>query len=354
MLIDFIPMYPDAKVPVRATEGAVGYDVHAYHVVHKTKKDAEGNRLVVQELPFVLEPGKSVLIGIGIKCAVPFPYDCEVRPRSGLATVHEVGLGNAPGTIDPDYRGEAGVLLRNFNDTPYTIDKGDRIAQLLFKKVEIVDFRRVEVLPPTHRASGGFGSTGTGGDPQGDAVRLAEQLKWDRYWLRQAFHAASLSNCLRGAERDAQGKFKKDEENRYVGACRRYGCFIVRLPQEVVSSGFNRQNFECHEEIGCARERLKIPSGSSNDVGCWHAEEDAFQNATIAGISPVGATLYVNSQPCHKCAKEIIGKRIGAVVVPSEIVYPDHSCRDIEAAGIEVRWVDPLLHKYALAVTVQK
>jgi dUTP pyrophosphatase len=342
VLIHLKKLYEDAQVPVRASDGSVGYDVYAYHVVGK-ENGSNGGRIREQELPFTLEAGKSVLIGIGVAFAVPFPVDCQVRPRSGLASKYNIELSNSPGTIDPDYRGEAGILLRNRGEVPFVVEKGMRVAQLVFTDVKIPRFKEVAELPPTERASGGFGSTGLTGVRLGEAAFLAEQLKWDRHFLRLAYSASGLSDCLRGATRNPDGSFVKDEENRYVGSCRRYGCVIVR-DRNVVSQGFNSQNYECNERLGCVRERERIPSGTSNDRGCWHAEEAALQNLMRTGnSSSVGAILYVNSQPCHGCAKKIIGAGISAVVVPEEIVYADNSIADIEAAGIEVRWVNPQL-----------
>ncbi|MFA6189992.1 MAG: dUTP diphosphatase [Candidatus Staskawiczbacteria bacterium] len=143
-----------AQVPERASAGAIGYDVWASAVLSKETKK------VLQELPFTLEPGKSVLIGIGVAFAVPWPWMCDVRPRSGLANKHDIELSNSPGTIDPDFRGEAGVLLRNRGDKSFTIERGMRIAQLVFIKAQIPEMELADELPGTKRGAGGFGSTG--------------------------------------------------------------------------------------------------------------------------------------------------------------------------------------------------
>ncbi|MDO8425221.1 MAG: dUTP diphosphatase [bacterium] len=149
-------LFPDAQLPVRASEGAVGYDVFAHHILDKLTQEIDARR----SLPQIIPPGESILIGIGVALAVPFPYDCQVRPRSGLASRHDIELSNAPGTVDPDYRGEASILLRNRGSAPFTVGRGMRIAQLVFTRVEIPEFVEVTTLPPTVRDAGGFGSTG--------------------------------------------------------------------------------------------------------------------------------------------------------------------------------------------------
>lgn len=107
-----------------------------------------------------LEPGEKCAIPTGIYLEIPEGYECQVRPRSGLAYKHGVTVLNSPGTIDSDYRGEIQVILINHGTNPFTISQGDRIAQLVFSKVEIVTFESAETLSTTQREDGGFGSTG--------------------------------------------------------------------------------------------------------------------------------------------------------------------------------------------------
>lgn len=108
-----------------------------------------------------LEPGERALVPTGIALAVPTGYVALVHPRSGLAAKHGLSIVNTPGTIDAGYRGEIKVLLINLDQTePITLDRGDRIAQLVFQRVEQAAFVEVEVLPDTARGSGGYGSTG--------------------------------------------------------------------------------------------------------------------------------------------------------------------------------------------------
>ncbi len=100
------------------------------------------------------------LVATGIAAAIPEGYEGQVRPRSGLALKHGIGLLNSPGTIDADYRGEIGIILFNFSDKPFIIQRGDRIAQLVFARVEKARIETVEDLPGTGRGAGGFGHTG--------------------------------------------------------------------------------------------------------------------------------------------------------------------------------------------------
>ena len=108
----------------------------------------------------VIEAGKWKLIPTGIAVAIPEGYEGQVRPRSGLALKHGIGMLNAPGTIDADYRGEVGVILFNFSDIPFTIQRGDRVAQLVFAKLVKAKFKKVDELSETKRGAGGFGHTG--------------------------------------------------------------------------------------------------------------------------------------------------------------------------------------------------
>lgn len=108
----------------------------------------------------VLGPGERRLVRTGFAVAVPDGWECQVRPRSGLALKHGITLPNTPGTIDADYRGELCVSLINLGAEPFTISRGMRVAQLLFAPVPAVTFDEVSELPPTGRGEAGFGSTG--------------------------------------------------------------------------------------------------------------------------------------------------------------------------------------------------
>lgn len=129
--------------PVYATPLSAGMDIRAN----------------LQE-PLTLNPLQRILIPTGLYIALPEGYECQARPRSGLAVKHGVTVLNSPGTIDADYRGELKVLLVNLSDTPFVIEPGERIAQLVVAKHEHVEWSEVEVLDETERGEGGFGSTG--------------------------------------------------------------------------------------------------------------------------------------------------------------------------------------------------
>jgi dUTP pyrophosphatase len=108
----------------------------------------------------VLAPFERRLFRTGFAIAVPEGYECQIRPRSGLALRHGITLPNTPATIDSDYRGELMVALVNLGAAPFEVTRGMRIAQLVVARVERVAFEPVEELPPSDRGAGGFGSTG--------------------------------------------------------------------------------------------------------------------------------------------------------------------------------------------------
>src|SRR5690606_35029886 len=110
--------------------------------------------------PIVLKPLDRVLIPTGIYMSIPDGYEAQIRARSGLALKHGICLANGIGTIDSDYRGEIGVILVNLGKEEYIINKGDRIAQIVFLKYERVEFKEVDSLDDTERGEGGFGHTG--------------------------------------------------------------------------------------------------------------------------------------------------------------------------------------------------
>jgi len=111
--------------------------------------------------PITLGPLERQLVPTGLFMALPPGYEAQLRPRSGLALKHGISLVNAPGTIDADYRGEVGVILVNLSNEPYTINDGERIAQLVVARHETVAWEAVEALDETERGEGGFGHTGS-------------------------------------------------------------------------------------------------------------------------------------------------------------------------------------------------
>lgn len=113
------------------------------------------------DAPVVLKPLERRLIPTGIFIELPVGYECQVRPRSGLAVKHGITVLNTPGTVDSDYRGELKTLMVNLSDTPFTIEPGERIAQMVVARHEHVEWEVVEELDASDRGEGGFGSTGT-------------------------------------------------------------------------------------------------------------------------------------------------------------------------------------------------
>ena len=110
--------------------------------------------------PITLKPGQRSLIPTGLKIALPTGYEAQVRPRSGLAYKHGITVLNSPGTIDADYRGDVGVILINHGSESFTMENGERIAQLIIAKFIQIDWDEVLDLSNTSRGEGGFGSTG--------------------------------------------------------------------------------------------------------------------------------------------------------------------------------------------------
>jgi len=108
----------------------------------------------------VLAPGERAMVPTGLRIALPPGTEAQVRPRSGLAAKHGISLPNTPGTIDADYRGEIKVIMINLGDAPFTIERGDRIAQLVIAPVYRAEWEVAETLDETARGEGGFGHTG--------------------------------------------------------------------------------------------------------------------------------------------------------------------------------------------------
>lgn len=325
----------DAQIPIRASDGAGGYDVFASRVLDKSTKE------VVQDLPVEIPPGGSILIGTGVKMAIPWPHEAQVRPRSGLATKYDIELSNSPGTIDSDFRGEAGVLLRNRGSKPFVVEKHMRIAQLIFSKVEAPILEEAEELPPTRRGPGGFGATGLFGFGLGieEYERVIEEA--DRYYMDMALSAAERSRCVRGVKK-VNGEYQRDAEGNLVGRTRKFGCLIV-VDDNIVAHGFNAQRpgAPLCEEVGCLREELGIPSGTQLEkCRAMHAEWWAITNMCRTGSSR-GAqegTMYLNTEPCEICASIITGLGLDAVVM-LEGVYHTNGTRIVREAGINTRYV---------------
>ena len=116
-------------------------------------------RACVEE-PVTLSPGRIKLIPTGLALSIPPGYEVQIRPRSGLALKHGIGMVNGPGTIDSDYRGEIGIILINWGDAPFVVRMGDRIAQMVLSKVYRANLQIVAELDTTKRGKGGFGHSG--------------------------------------------------------------------------------------------------------------------------------------------------------------------------------------------------
>ena len=133
----------DLPLPRYHTEQSAGVDVHA-----------------AIDTPIVVQSGERAVVPTGLALALPAGYEAQVRPRSGLALKYGVSLVNTPGTIDADYRGEITILLINHGKEPFAVQRGDRIAQIIFNKFERANLVEVTELDVTGRGAGGFGSTG--------------------------------------------------------------------------------------------------------------------------------------------------------------------------------------------------
>ena len=141
MTLRFKRIHPEAVLPAYAHTSDAGMDVRSVADI-------------------VIAPGKRALVPTGLVMLLPPGYEAQVRPRSGLALKHGVTVLNTPGTIDSGYRGEVGVILANFGDTDFVVQKGDKIAQIVIAPVTQPDIVESETIDSTDRGAGGFGSTG--------------------------------------------------------------------------------------------------------------------------------------------------------------------------------------------------
>jgi dUTP pyrophosphatase len=147
-----LPHAADLPLPAYQSAGAAGLDL-----------------LAAVEAPVTLSAGERGLIPTGLILELPAGFEAQVRPRSGLALRHGITVLNSPGTIDCDYRGEVQVLLVNLGDRPFTVARGERIAQLVIARYERVVLIEASAASATRRGAGGFGSTGRATRPRGKA-----------------------------------------------------------------------------------------------------------------------------------------------------------------------------------------
>lgn len=143
VLVQQTPESKDLPLPKYMSLGAAGMDLYA---------GVEENTAI--------PVGKIRLIPTGLKVSIPVGYEIQIRPRSGLALKHGIMLVNSPGTIDSDYRGEIKIIMMNLGEEDFVIRRGDRVAQMVLKKVEQLEWEIVKELPGTDRDAGGFGHTG--------------------------------------------------------------------------------------------------------------------------------------------------------------------------------------------------
>lgn len=141
--IERLPNSEGVPLPVYETAGSAGMDLRA--AIHA---------------PIILKPGERALVPTGFRLALEPGLEAQVRPRSGLALKYGVTVLNSPGTIDSDYRGEVGIILANFGGEPFTVNRGDRIAQMVVSRYDQAVITEVSALEDTTRGDGGFGSTG--------------------------------------------------------------------------------------------------------------------------------------------------------------------------------------------------
>lgn len=131
-------------LPAYGTPGAAGMDVRAY----------------LPEGPVTLRPGDRALVPTGLYMQLPQGYECQIRPRSGLALNHGISIANSPGTVDADYRGEIGIILINFGKNDFVVNDGERICQMVIKQYSHVEWELTDRLDTTKREDGAFGHTG--------------------------------------------------------------------------------------------------------------------------------------------------------------------------------------------------
>lgn len=140
-----LPHFEGLVLPAYETLGAAGMDIRA---------------AVPEGAPIILQPGQREMVPTGLSVAIPHGFEIQMRPRSGLAAKHGLTCLNSPGTIDSDYRGELKVILINHGAEPFTINRGERIGQMVLAPVTRIVWQEVENLDETVRGTGGFGSTG--------------------------------------------------------------------------------------------------------------------------------------------------------------------------------------------------
>jgi dUTP pyrophosphatase len=144
------------KIKVKQLDGAQNIPLPLYESDGASGMDI---RACVKD-PIIIKPGEIVFIPTGLAVSIPLGFEGQIRPRSGLALNHGIGMVNSPGTIDSDYRGEIGIIMINWGKAPFMVQRGDRIAQMILCKVYRGNITIVEDLDSTERGNGGFGHSG--------------------------------------------------------------------------------------------------------------------------------------------------------------------------------------------------
>jgi dUTP pyrophosphatase len=256
----------------------------------------------LQELPIVLEPGGCVLIGIGIQFAVPWPWECQIRPRSGLANKFDIEMSNSPGTLDPDFRGEAGILLRSRSKEPFTVMPGMRIAQLVFATVKIPVLVESKELPSTIRGAGGFGSTGLFEISEGTEEFWKKVRERDAKFMKMVLAAAELRETI----------------PLMANAQRATGCIIVK-DDSVIAVGHNSVVLK-------------------DDAVCiWNAFKNLLR---LGGVSTMGCALYTNAYDINREWVAMICDAGIKEVVLMEPYCLESEIERLQHSGVHVRKVD--------------
>ncbi|MDQ2889713.1 MAG: dUTP diphosphatase [Gemmatimonadota bacterium] len=166
--IRFERLHGGVELPSRATTHSAGYDLRAFLIAGSPVRLSRGGRqydgvprTFGEEVVLEVGPGERAIVPLGFRASLPEGYEAQIRPRSGTSFKTSLVIANAPGTIDPDYNGEWGVLVRNDGSAPLQISHGERIAQMVIARYEVLEFEEAEVHRTTDR-DGGFGSTGHG------------------------------------------------------------------------------------------------------------------------------------------------------------------------------------------------
>ena len=165
-VVIFERLHQEVQIPSRATAHSAGYDLRAHLVAGSPVKLSRGGiqydgvpRSFGDEVVLEIGPGERAIVPLGFRASLPEGYEAQIRPRSGTSFRTSLVIANSPGTIDPDYNGEWGVLVRNDGSAPLQISHGERIAQMVISRYELLEFEESQVTRSTDR-DGGFGSTG--------------------------------------------------------------------------------------------------------------------------------------------------------------------------------------------------